>query len=294
MSEDTPEVTFTPRSLSTRDFTLLKPTTPRTTPTPDPSSLGAGTVTARPVIMATTYYSTVPTLGFKLKGKDNYPQFVDRAEGSLKSAALWRYVIGTRPRPSTTTIGETAEQLEDRQDAWDAKDQQARTFLYVHCANDIQVSLIGTTTAAAVWEKLKTYSTSGLASEYSAYLEWNTMYYDGTNVETFVTQYTLRWQSLKGGYLAVSETQAVYHLLMIIEGIPALQNFASSKRNILRETAPPTLGQPLPEPPLKLHKLIANLLDEVQAQETSTKHQTNLAIRSKPQGSKGPAAGGGQ
>lgn len=52
---------------------------------------------------------------------------------------------------------------------------------------------------------------------------------------------------------------------MIVEGIPALQNFASSKRNILRETAAPIIGQPLPELPLKLHKLIADLLDEVQA-----------------------------
>lgn len=125
------------RFSATRDFTQLKPTTPRTTPTPDPTSLGAGTVTVRPVTIATTHHSTVPTLGFKLKGKDNYPQFADGAEGSLKSAALWRYVTGTRPRPTTATIGETAEQLEDRQDAWDAKDQQARTFLYVHCANDI-------------------------------------------------------------------------------------------------------------------------------------------------------------
>lgn len=73
MSEDTLEVTFTPRSLLTRDFTLLKPTTLYTTPTLDPSLLGVGIVTARLVIIATTYYSTVLTLGFKLKGKDNYP-----------------------------------------------------------------------------------------------------------------------------------------------------------------------------------------------------------------------------
>lgn len=73
MSEDTLEVTFIPRSLSTRDFTLLKLTTLRTTPTLDPSLLGAGTVIARLVVIATTYHSTVLTLGFKLKGKDNYP-----------------------------------------------------------------------------------------------------------------------------------------------------------------------------------------------------------------------------
>lgn len=73
ISKDTLEVTFIPRSLLTRDFTLLKPTTLRTTPMLDPSLLGVGIVIARLVVIATTYYSTVLTLGFKLKGKDNYP-----------------------------------------------------------------------------------------------------------------------------------------------------------------------------------------------------------------------------
>lgn len=61
------------RFLATRDFTQLKPTTLRTTPTLDLTLLGVGIVTVRLVTIATTYYSTVPTLGFKLKGKDNYP-----------------------------------------------------------------------------------------------------------------------------------------------------------------------------------------------------------------------------
>lgn len=65
------EVIFIPRSSKTRDTLKLALAIPSLISIPELSSLGI--VIIRLVTIATTYYSTVPTLGFKLKGKDNYP-----------------------------------------------------------------------------------------------------------------------------------------------------------------------------------------------------------------------------
>jgi hypothetical protein len=159
---------------------------------------------------------------------------------------------------------ETDDEFEDRKDVHNSRIHKARAYLMLNCEQHIVEKCIPFDTAQAVWDHLALYKPTGQAYEFSVYLEWENLRYDGKDLETFVDNYRGKLQQLKSTTLKISDSQALYRLLILVE--PFFQQFAATIRHQLRQ-----------EQAVTITDCIASLLDEYTAQMNASNSTAMIA-----------------
>ncbi|SMR62312.1 unnamed protein product [Zymoseptoria tritici ST99CH_1E4] len=138
----------------------------------------------------------------KLKGKENYTSWASRMKSDLIGQQLWRYVEDPRPRPTrhpktADAPAEADEAFEDRIEKYDSRVHRARTSILDCCSDTIAEQCVDAyDTAALLWNHLKQYGKQGASHEHAVYLEWDTLHYNGKDLETFVELYRSRLAKL--------------------------------------------------------------------------------------------------
>ena len=110
-----------------------------------------------------------------------------------------------------------------------------------------------------VWDYLAgKYQPKGIAHQFGQYQEWNSLKYDGKDLEGFCSKYHAGLLSLKECDLKVDERIQIYQFIIHIS--PFFESFASNLRQSMRDMA---AKEDLPS----LDTIINNLLDESLAQK---------------------------
>lgn len=164
--------------------------------------------------------------------------------------------------------------FEDRVDAYDAKVQKSRTYILDSCDIQIADQYVETyDTVVSLQSYLNDqYSTQGMSQEYSTYLEFTQLKYDGRDLPKFCELYyskLLKVNKIKD--FKVSDKQSLFCFLSLI-GEYFLQFIANVRQDIRKREAITTSVRPLP---IILLQYITDLLDENTAQ---TNKGTNLAV----------------
>lgn len=186
----------------------------------------------------------------KLNGKENYKTWSARMKSDLQGQALWRYTdaeslrappvkreaaLGAAGAPAVAA--ESDDDYEDRVDRYDAKVHKSRTYILDNCDSWIADQCAEAyDTAAALWTHLNDqYGKQGMSQEYSTYLEWAQLQYDGRDLERFCERYRSKLLKLnKIDDFKVSEKHSLFCFLSLIgEYFP---QFTANMRQDMRKT----------------------------------------------------------
>lgn len=196
--------------------------------------------------------------GKKLDGKVNYDAWANLMESDLRGQGLWRY-CGAQEKDMraapTKLLTETDDQFEDRKDLHDGRIHKARAHLMLNCNQHIVEKCVPFKSAKDVWNHLAQYKPSGLSYEFSVYLEFENLRFDGKNLESFIDNYRGKLEQLKPTSLKISETQALFRFLVLLESY--FPQFTATIRQQLRDRLANT-----PISANTLDRCITNLLDE--------------------------------
>ena len=211
----------------------------------------------------------------KLKGHDNYLNWVDLVRSELKGAGLWWHSgsITQRKRPVKLRL-ESDDDYVDKIESFETKVHQARALILRYVDPTIAHDCRPHESANDVWKYLEAqYKPSGLAYEYSKYQVWSNHHFDGNDIERFCTEYVRNLQDLSDTTLKISASLRVFRFLEEVEAFyPA---FCATKRQEQR-----LQKDVLTDDHLTL--LIRQLLDEHRAVVNAANSTALLSFRGKP------------
>ena len=198
--------------------------------------------------------NTIP----KLKGAENYKVWRIQIDIVIKAKKLQRYIDGRRTKP-VKIVDETQTAFEDREDEFESQDSAARGLLINNCITTIILDIQHLKLSKEVWDYLAgKYQPKGIAHQFGQYQEWNSLKYDGKDLEGFCSKYHAGLLSLKECDLKVDERIQIYQFIIHIS--PFFESFASNLRQSMRDMA---AKEDLPS----LDTIINNTLEESLAQK---------------------------
>ena len=194
-----------------------------------------------------------------LKGQSSYRIWSVQIKSVLQSKGLWPYVQGKYSEPTSPEEGESKRDFNQRLKDYSIEDAKATGILQQSLSKDIILDVQYIDSPKEVWDYLKSkYEPKGLAHQFAIYQEWQSISYDGKDLEGFTHKYTQSCCRLKESKVDVSDTIKLYQFITIIS--PWFDNFTAGIRDKLR-----SLDKDIDLP--KLDDVISNLLDEDAAQK---------------------------
>ena len=175
--------------------------------------------------------NTIP----KLKGAENYKVWRIQIDTVIKAKKLQRYIDGRRTKP-VKIVSESQAAFEDREDEFDSQDSAARGLLINNCITTIILDVQHLKLSKEVWDYLAgKYQPKGIAHQFGKYQEWNSLKYDGKDLEGFCSKYHAGLLSLKECDLKVDERIQIYQFIIHIT--PFFESFALNLRQSMRDMA---------------------------------------------------------
>ncbi|PPJ52893.1 hypothetical protein CBER1_11827 [Cercospora berteroae] len=137
----------------------------------------------------------------KLKGKINYKSWSALMKKTLKGREEWPYV-----NPDSITSKAPTQAAEEansayalRMSTWEIKTSKAASFITVNCIQDIQLVVSDIDTASELWAYLKKqYEPSGTAYRMAVFEQWDSLHFDGKDLENFCIQYQQTLREIDG------------------------------------------------------------------------------------------------
>ncbi|KAI0997288.1 hypothetical protein K3495_g10899 [Podosphaera aphanis] len=195
----------------------------------------------------------------QLKGQSSYRIWSVQIRSVLQSKGLWPYVLGGYSEPEMPEEGETKREFNARLKEYTIDKAKATGILQQSLSKYIILDVEFLDDPEHIWNFLESkYEPNGLAYQFSMYQEWQSIQYDGKDLEDFIHKYTQACSQLKESKVDVSDTIKLYQFITIIS--PWYENFAATIRDKLRNIKN---EKDLP----LLDDVISTLLDEEKAQQ---------------------------
>ena len=138
--------------------------------------------------------NTIP----KLKGAENYKVWRIQISTVIKAKKLQKYIDGRRTKP-VKLVNESQTAFEDREEEFDSQDSAAQGLLINNCITTIILDVQHFKLSKEVWDYLAgKYQPKGIAHQFGQYQEWNSLKYDGKDLEGFCSKYHAGLLSLQG------------------------------------------------------------------------------------------------
>ena len=192
-----------------------------------------------------------------LKGQDNYQLWFIRMKGVLQGQSLWTYLTGDRKEPSKKE-NEDDEDFSDRMDKYWQNCHKARGLIIQTVSNEILLNLEHIESAKECWDYLQEqYKPTGMAFAHAKFLEWDTLCFDGKDIQHYCNAYKATCSNLKEAQEELSNSLKLHRFIHQIS--PYYNAFCTGLRQDMRKIVD---KKDLPT----LDNVISMLLDEHLAQ----------------------------
>ncbi|KYG39875.1 hypothetical protein M433DRAFT_9721 [Acidomyces richmondensis BFW] len=139
----------------------------------------------------------------KLRGKENYKLWSAIVQKTLKGRGEWIYidpnaVSSRKPSPPTKEAGDTEAAFNQSLQAfntsvlapWEVADAKTASYIIVNCTASIQDIISSYETSKEIWDYLeKQYRSSGTGHRMSTFEEWDSLYFEGKDLEEYCIKY---------------------------------------------------------------------------------------------------------
>ena len=168
-----------------------------------------------------------------LKGQDNYQLWFIRMKGVLQGQSLWTYLTGDRKEPSKKE-NEDDEDFSDRMDKYWQNCHKARGLIIQTVSNEILLNLEHIESAKECWDYLQEqYKPTGMAFAHAKFLEWDTLCFDGKDIQHYCNAYKATCSNLKEAQEELSNSLKLHRFIHQIS--PYYNAFCTGLRQDMRK-----------------------------------------------------------